>query len=234
MLSEIYNQDCFEFIKNLPDKSIDLLFTDPPYKMQCKGKGLVKNKVLYQKLEKYGANPNVNYEELLQIVKQKLKTINMFFFCDKTLKFDLLKFAVENDYSYKELAFCKTSPVPFSNNQWHADIEWGIHIFKGLKVMGDYNTKKSFFIMPNFREKGIAHPTPKKVSVIKKILQNITEKGDVVLDLFLGSGTTAVACEEMGRKCIGCEIDKEYYDLAVDRLRQLDSQAELFNQETCK
>jgi DNA modification methylase len=65
------------------------------------------------------------------------------------------------------------------------------------------------------------HPTQKPVGLLRKLIPNSTKVGDVVYDPFLGSGSTAVACEHLGRKCIGIELDASYVESAVKRLEKL-------------
>jgi site-specific DNA-methyltransferase (adenine-specific) len=66
----------------------------------------------------------------------------------------------------------------------------------------------------------LKHPTQKPVSIIRRMIISATNEGDIVLDPFIGSGTTAVACKELNRKCIGYEINPEYCEVARSRLRQ--------------
>lgn len=65
------------------------------------------------------------------------------------------------------------------------------------------------------------HPTQKPVALLRKIIPNSTKVGDIVYDPFLGSGSTAVACEHLGRKCIGIELDESYVESAIKRLEKL-------------
>jgi site-specific DNA-methyltransferase (adenine-specific) len=71
------------------------------------------------------------------------------------------------------------------------------------------------------------HPTQKPLELIRKLVRLTTQEGDMVFDPFLGSGTTALACKEMGIKCVGCEIDAEYYQGALKRLENVQSTMEL-------
>lgn len=82
--------------------------------------------------------------------------------------------------------------------------------------------------MDNFREDGIPHPTAKKVSVFQQILENITKEGQIVLDPFSGSGTTAIACHNIKRRFICIEKDVEYYKKSVERLKAVQAQGQLF------
>jgi DNA modification methylase len=65
------------------------------------------------------------------------------------------------------------------------------------------------------------HPTQKPVGLLRKIIPNSTKVGDVVYDPFLGSGSIAVACEHLGRKCIGIELDEAYVEASLRRLEKL-------------
>lgn len=221
MMNEIILGDCLEVLKSLPDKSLDCVFTDPPYKQEFHGRGLAQNRHNYLKIKNYGSDTKLDYTEFFNLAVSKLKKINIFIFCDKETKYDFITLAKKNKFGYKEIAFCKTSPTPFIH-QWLSDIEWGLHIFKGLEIMGNYHTKRSFFIMNNFKEKGINHPTPKKIEIIEKILKNITKENDLVFDGFSGSGTTAVACKRMNRRFICVEKNDVFWKDSVERLRKED------------
>lgn len=228
--NKIINADCLDILKQLPDNSLSCIFTDPPYKQEYRT-SIGTNKTItrknYSKIGDYGSNSKLNYNDLFELCIKKLKQINFFTFCDKETKYEFITLAKKYDFGYKELCFCKTSPTPFTNNQWLPDVEFGLHIFKDLPVMGDYSTKRSFFIMPNFKEEYIEHPTPKKVKIVEQILKNITNEKDLVLDCFSGSGTTALACHNLNRRFICIEKNKEYWQKSVERLQIAQAQQKL-------
>lgn len=227
-LNTIINADCMDVFKNIPDNSIDIIFTDVPYKQEFHDRGMSKERPNYLKISEYGSNSDINYDDFFEQCIKKLKKINFFTFCDKETKFEFIKLAKKYNFGYKELCFCKTSPTPFMNNQWLPDVEFGIHIFKNLPVNGNYQTKRSFFVMENFKEKNIKHPSAKKVCIIEQILKNITNINDLVLDPFSGSGTTAIACENLKRKFICIEKDFNYWNLSIERLATVQAQQKLF------
>ena len=72
------------------------------------------------------------------------------------------------------------------------------------------------------------HPTQKPVVLMKKIIKHLTEEGDTIFDPFMGSGTTGVACAQLGRKFIGIEIDEEYYKIAEKRIELAYAQKVMF------
>ena len=94
--------------------------------------------------------------------------------------------------------------------------------------MGDYSTKSKFWVMPNFKEGGVNHPSAKKVSIVSQVLKNISNENDLILDCFSGNGTTAVACHNLKRRFICIEKDPDYYTASVDRLEKVQSQLTLF------
>lgn len=227
----IINDDCMNVLKQLPDKCIDLVLTDPPYKQEYKtsyGTEKTITRENYSKIGDYGSNSNLDFTEFFELLIPKLKKNNIFIFCDKETKFDFMIMAKNYGFSFREIPFCKTSPTPFCNNQWLPDIEWGLHIYNKLEVMGNYSTKKGWFTMPNFKEPNINHPTPKKISIINKVLKNISNENDLILDCFSGSGTTAVACHNLKRRFICIEKDYDYWKASVERLENAQAQMRLF------
>jgi DNA modification methylase len=90
----------------------------------------------------------------------------------------------------------------------------------GCKIYGSVETKHKYYVSQcNVADKELYdHPTIKPLEMIKNHIINSTKEGDVVLDCFCGSGTTCVACKELGRHYIGMELNPKYYQIAVDRL----------------
>lgn len=77
-------------------------------------------------------------------------------------------------------------------------------------------------------KKTTGHPNEKDLPMVKRIVDNITQEGDFVFDGFMGSGTTAVACQNLKRHFFGCELNKDYYDRILKRLEDDKRQGELF------
>ena len=103
-------------------------------------------------------------------------------------------------------------------------MEFQIHIRgKGIKIGGDYETKsKCYTSCVNKADKKLYnHPTIKPLELVEKFIINHSNKGDTVLDPFMGSGTTGVACRNLDRDFIGIEINKEYYDIADKRINDM-------------
>ena len=86
--------------------------------------------------------------------------------------------------------------------------------------MGEFSTKRTYYVtLTNKKEKKLyGHPTVKPLEIVRNLVLNSSNKGELVLDPFMGSGTTGVACKELGRNFIGIELDKEYYEIAKKRI----------------
>ena len=100
---------------------------------------------------------------------------------------------------------------------------------KGVPIMGSYETKKTVYISSSNKEDKdkFIHPNCKPINIIKNLIENSSNKNDIILDTFAGSGTTCVACKETGRRYIGMEIDPEYHKIAVDRLNGIEASGQM-------
>ena len=124
------------------------------------------------------------------------------------------------------LSWHKTNPVPTCNNKYLSDTEYLLFFReKGVKIFGSYETKKKYYVTPtNKSDKDkYEHPTIKPLEIIQNLILNSSQEGDVVLDPFLGSGTTAVAAVNTNRHYIGFELDEKYFDIACQRLDEAEA-----------
>jgi DNA modification methylase len=204
-INKIICGDCLELIKTIPDNKIDCIVTDPPY-------GLNKNGIKNDK------DLSLFYT-ILPDCYRVLKDDSFFitFFSTKYLP-DLFK---NNPFAYfwQFVLYCPEgsvrSPIGFTKYMScfvfkkgnPKLIKWRTDIFKdtpGKMVEPD--------------EGFINHPTPKPKHFIKEIMDMTTIENDLILDPFIGSGTTAVACKQLNRKFIGFEISHDYCSLAKARL----------------
>lgn len=222
-LNKIYCMDCLEGLKKIPDNSVDLVVTDPPYFFEAHSRGFAgEREKLFMGLKEIGVNKDKSFitkellSELLRVCDEK----NIFIFCNKAQIFDILLFVKEKNLSFDLIPLCKTAPMPLANNQWLPDREWGIHLFRNCEVKGSYQTKQGFFLDSNYQQDKFNHPSVKPESMIRRIINNLSDEGGLVLDCFMGSGTTAFACKSLKRNFIGFEINPEYVKIANKRLAQ--------------
>lgn len=226
-LDVIYNRDCIEGIKELPDKSIDLIIMDPPYAFQRLdgGGGLGStNRDYYGELTDM-ANGITN--DMLDIILKKMKAINIYIWCNKSQLRQFFDYFEDRGCFVDLLTWHKTNPIPTCSQKYLSDTEYLFFAKEqGVKIYGSYETKRKWYVssLNTDDKKRYGHPTVKPLDIIKNLIINSSNEGDVVLDPFIGSGTTAVASKLLNRHYIGYEINPEYHKIAVDRVKEVSVQ----------
>ena len=197
--------DCLDILKQIPDKSIDLVLTDPPYGISADkgigGFGSSKTDKHYN--DNWDKVPNkIYFDEMLRVGKRVI-IFGGNYFTDKL--------PVNGHW----ICWDKKGNVAFKNPYSDCELAY-TNIPK--KVVKKYTLIQQGFITDS-KDKRV-HPTQKPTELFKMILKDYSKKDDIILDPFIGSGTTAVACKDLGRKCIGIEISEEYVKIAIKRLSQ--------------
>ena len=214
-LNKIYNTDCLEFMRSMPDSCVDLVVTDPPYEIHTKGGGLGKRPV-YENGALGKISQGFDAEATLEQIARICKKINIFIFCSTKQKPRIMNWGYERGCNIAELAWYKPNAAPFTNNTFKSDLENIIYIReKGVKIKGI-----SRLFTHNCGKSKYGHPTEKPLEIIEKLILTASNEGDLIFDPFMGSGTTAVACKEINRNFIGCEIEAKYCEIAEKRLRK--------------
>lgn len=221
-LNKITCGDCYELIKEIPDKSVDLIVTDPPYEIAVDhGAGAfgIEKKLHYEQFTPFSHGIK---EEVLREFARVLKKINVYCFCSKKQIPIFLDFFVKNRNCYYDIILWhKTNPVPACGNKYIGDTEYCLFFReKGVGLQGTVETKKTYYVSPsNKKDKQLfEHSTIKPINIIKNFIINSSNENDIVLDPFMGSGTTAVACKELNRQFIGFEISEKWCKVANDRI----------------
>lgn len=222
---DLYNGDCLDIMKTLPDNSVDLVVTDPPYVIATTGGGLATNGKVKQWAEHHLDSMRDGFSTLvLDELCRVMKKINCYFFCSQKQILPLLKYFVDGKKcNWNILSWHKSNPVPACGNKYLTDTEFILFFReKGVRIMGEFATKRTYYVtLSNKRDKKIyGHPTVKPIEIVKNLVINSSKDGDTILDPFMGSGTTGVAVKEVGgkRSFIGIELDKEYYKIAKKRI----------------
>lgn len=223
-LNKIYNMDCLEGMRQLPDNCVDLVVTDPPYVIETSGAGIYKqaDKQYVKELNnmKDGFSTQV-LDELCRIMKK----INIYFFCSQKQIIPLLDYFVKGKKcNWNLLTWHKTNPVPACGNKYLTDTEYILFFReKGVKIYGEFKTKFTYYITPlnQSDKKKYGHPTIKPINIVTNLIVNSSLENGIVFDPFMGSGTTAVAAKECGRNFIGYELDSDYYEICNKRLEEI-------------
>ena len=213
--------DCLELMKNIPDGSIDLVVTDPPYLIETTGAGIYKQPDKQYVKELNGIKDGFS-EEVLDELCRIMKKINVYFFCSQKQIIPLLDYFVKGKKcNWNLLSWHKSNPVPACGNKYLTDTEFILFFReKGVKIGGEFKTKFTYYVTPlnQADKKRYGHPTIKPLEIVRNLIVNSSEPGDVVFDPFLGSGSTCVACVNTGRHYIGFEKEPKYFDIACQRL----------------
>ena len=231
--NNIYNEDSYKAIKDIPDKSIDCIYTDIPYLFQEGGSGnsriaqqVVKMKKELKDNNIYNGIDYAIFNDFVRIMKK----INCFIWCSKEQIYPILDWWVKNtNCTYQILCWCKTNPVPMCNGNWLSDIEYCLYFNRGTKLNDGFELKSKWFVSSlNQKDKEkFSHPTIKPRQLIERHLLHTTQSNEIILDCFLGSGTTAVAAKNTNRQYIGFEIDKKWYNIAKNRLNNIDANGQM-------
>lgn len=238
---EILNGDCIEIMKTLKEESVDLVITSPPYNVGKEYEEELSEEEYYQfllsvfvqikrLLKKDGRFCwNVPYQ---MYNKKMAHEISQWYFSMKALYEAGLKF--RDNITWKQppqsataWGSYKSASSPWIRHQAEAIIigykdSWK-KLNKGTSTISSSDfvmLTKDIWEMPTERRNG--HPAPYPSELVKRCLNLFSYKGDMILDPFIGSGTTAIVCRKLGRNCIGIELESEYCDLAKDRLKQLE------------
>jgi len=216
----------YELVNEIPDNSIDLVATDPPYRIHAKSGGGLHNKRDWLKnvhnsdLDEF--DPILFLEQCVRV----LKKFNAYIFCSKDLLVDYITFAVSNGFNWDLLVMGKRNPIPTKNNKYLSDIEYIMYIREKGACFNDLKGKLHFskyrkIKMTNVKPSEYGHPTEKPLHIMQQLIEISSKKGELILDPFMGSGTTALACRDLEREFIGFEIDKDFHEKAIRKLEGL-------------
>jgi site-specific DNA-methyltransferase (adenine-specific) len=230
--NQIYLGDCYDLIKQVPDKSVDLIIIDPPYQIDSKPKSneslsKTKNKITksINRLNNELIDNNITQgikEEIFDEFMRIMKIPNIYIWCNKKqIPMYFSYFVNKHNLNFEILIWNKTNVMPLYNHQYLNDVEYCLY-FRGPNVCNPKNyddARTVFKYNVNKIDKfAFHHPTCKPLIIIETLIKNSSKENDLVLDCFLGSGTTAVASKNLNRDYIGIEINPKWYQIAKNRL----------------
>ena len=240
--------DSLKIMKKIPSKSVDLIFADPPYNLQLKDTLYRPDQTAveavtqdWDKFNTYKEYDNFT-EQWLKESKRILKKGGALWVIGSYHNILRVGTSIQNHgfWILNDIIWHKTNPMPnfrgtrFTNA--HETLLWCTTSrkakytfnYQNLKELNDGKQMRSDWYIPicsgkeRLRENNNqrSHPTQKPEALMYRIILSSTNKGDIILDPFLGSGTTAVITKKLQRNFIGIEQDKEYVSLAKKRLKQ--------------
>lgn len=229
--NRIYRIDAIEGLKKLADDSVDLIVTDPPYNIASKNKSTIQQGRLMTTAEAWGEWDTFHpfdYELfIMQVLSQSYRVLKpggaLYMFTARETNGLFIRKAVQRGFTYQnQLVMAKTTQLPsWSKRQWRSAFELCFYVSKGKPKTFNFLSQPELVNLYQYsiRHKQTKHPTEKPLAFIKKLILINSNEGELVLDPFMGSGTTAVAAKESSRQFIGFEINPEYIKMARDRLR---------------
>jgi DNA modification methylase len=225
----LYNADCREILPTLG--KVDAVVTDPPYELSSAGPGKSHFGMSLNKFDSQSYKQIVagfDYAAVFSAMEAVCRPFNMFCFCSNKQISNIMAYHEGRGRSTSLLVWHKSNAAPFANGVWRGDIEYCVHAKdSGAVFVGNAEEKKKVSEFPLVVDSD--HPTVKPLPLITKYVRICSHLGQTVCDPFMGSGTTGVACVQLGRKFIGIEIDETYFNIAVKRITEAYRQPRLFD-----
>ena len=213
----IYNQDCLEAMKNMQSQKYDLAIVDPPYfaeygRKNYTGYNISSTKVKRQsKKIKYWSVPNKEYFDQLFRVSKNQIIWGANYYANHIPHHGRLVWYKKNDTS-------TFSKCEIASHSFGLRVDYFAYRWNGM-IQEDMKNKETRI-----------HPTQKPVALYTWLLSHYAKKNDKILDTHLGSGSIAIACDNLGFDLDGYEIDDEYYEKTSKRIKQHQQQIKLFPQ----
>lgn len=239
-------QNVVDLINN---RNIDVLLTDPPYEQSMKNDKSSGYGYLNKLRKNVSDESKLNNKKTMEDIKElsffdlsplafykELPVGSMYIFNNAYGVRTLLK--IFDDYKFRILVWYKTNPTPFLHDQFRADTEYCLYLHNKNKAKrvwnnklqppsiynGVYTSTKGAGVQDNKDTGGKVHPTMKPLELIGNYIQISSNPGGFVLDPFGGSGTTLIACEKLGRRCLMMEKEPKYMNVIIDRFEAVTGQ----------
>ena len=234
---EFRNESCFSFLERIQDGTVDLFLIDPPYEVSRdtnfqSGEATGRNTDRFRVSMDFG-EWDAGFIGLDVVIQEAYRVLRR----GGTLLcfYDLWKLTTLKEYfdraKFKQVRFVewvKTNPVPLNSktNYLTNSREIAVTGVKSGKPTFHSEYDNGIYSYPICHDRGRFHPTQKPLALIEEMILKHSNEGDLVLDCFAGSGTTAIAAHNQGRNFTGCELDKDYFKKAVRRLEDHNIQIE--------
>lgn len=231
----IYNLDCKDLFKQIDDCSIDLIVTDPPYKLTSRGSSGTMGGYWKTELAKKGKvfqNNDIDIEDYIDDFYRVLKNqTHCYIMCNQSNLMHFINVIEQSEFQFiKCLIWDKGNKI--CSRFYMNAFEYIIMLRKGgERPINDCGQSDIIRVM-NKKTKDAQgnniHDSEKPIGLMEILISNSSNPNDIVLDPFVGSGTTAIASLKLQRRYIGCEIDNKFYNVACNRVNHYHNQLTLF------
>ena len=229
-VNKIYNADCLDILKQLPDKCVDLVLTDPPYILDMKGgrgKAFGDRKLIKDKHIDFIAH-DFDFENVFNEFIRICKKVNLCIFCSNAQISRTMKFFEDKGYKVTLCVWDKPNPIPLCNMKLVNNLEFIIWVKEDKTYFNNGLEVKDKLRSFKYPAPQRIHPTEKPIKLIQHLVNLFSSENSLILDCFSGSGTTAIACHNLKRRFICIEKDYDYWKASCERLEEHRSQLRLF------
>ncbi|UYE95851.1 hypothetical protein KNLIENLN_00038 [Sinorhizobium phage NV1.1.1] len=230
----LYNGDCLEVMAGL--EKVHHVIGDPPYEKEAHKTGRRTQASI-----KRGINADLNFAAISETLRDDVSAAAhrlsqgwVIWFCQAEAVGDWRDSLEAAGAKYKRaMIWVKPDSTPQLNGQMPAPgyesmpLAW---CGEGHSRWNAGGKRGVYTHLTNQRDRDGRHPTEKPIPLMRELLQDFTNPGQTILDPFMGSGTTGVACAKMGRKFIGTELDPKYFDVACERIEKAYAQGDMFTE----
>ena len=222
------NVDCMEVFKKIPDNSIDLIVTDPPYPTTSRGSAGNSGGMLQKEINKKGqvfTHNNINCKEYAFEFYRVLKDGSHCYIMTNHINLiEMLNTFTKAGFHFiKCLIWDKGNKI--MGQYYMSQFEYIMFFRKGRGIKINNCGTSDILSIPNKKTKGDdgknLHDTEKPVELMKILIENSSKVGQLVCDPFMGIGSTGIASVMTGRRFIGTEIDEKYYNIACERIAEM-------------
>lgn len=224
------NNDCIQIMQQFIDTGVkvDTIITDPPYNISRPNNFQTMGSVSRIGMDFGEWDKNFDLTSWIKPMSKLLKENSNVVIFNDWKNLSLIKQECENNnISIKRcLVLNKTNPAPFNRDRMFVnDVEfaiWGVYNSKNKPTKWTFNRKNPVekCVINTTVQSSKLHPTMKDLKVISYLVDLLSNENDIVFDPFMGSGTTGLACGNLNRNFIGIELDKNYFEIARERLNQ--------------
>lgn len=256
-VNKIFNEDCLAGLDKIPDNSVDLVLTDPPYSL---GKDY-GNDSDTREADEY---LKWTYQWIDAIIPKLKETGSFYIFLSWQFSPEIFSYIKKNMKMVNEIIWDRKVPSMGGSTRRFTSVHDNIGLFAKnknyyfnideVRIPYDEETKKartrSIFVGAKWLEMGYNpkdlwshsrlhkqdperenHPTQKPLAIIDRMVKASCPPGGLVLDPFMGSGTTAISCIRNNRSYVGFELNSKYYDMILDRISRQTSQEKIFEED---
>lgn len=223
MTYQLYQGDCLDFMRTLDAGSVDAVITDPPYGMNLDTDNSRFSGGSFGNMAKRG-NGTGTANGMPIINDDKPFDPNPFLDFKNVIMWGFNHYAQRLPVG-TTLVWIKRLDPAFGSFLSDAELAWqkggkGVYCMRDLSMTAETRERK--------------HPTQKPLPLMRWCIERVSKRGDTIFDPFMGSGTTGVACMQLGRNFIGCEIDPGYFKIAEKRISEAAAQPALFTLDAPK